>query len=312
MVFPPGHVLAASHHMEYYFDRMFQRARHVVAQPKVVAAVPDGHGRRGFRQGAGKEAGVRPAGQLVSRLYFMRFQSQVTGGLWLAVILFPAGARAETPAVLSAANPPSAVAADAGLFGGLDARSAYQQEFFPQPLLVEDTGVEPDGELEFSSLHTQAGGQRSDTVMAGAQKSFGLLTFELGVPYEWNAGGDNPAQGVGNLEVSARYPVWQWVSAQGLFDDTFGVALEAGLPVNSPVSHNAELTPKLFNDVKLGEHFSVQSVFGYATLFGGGDSGGLQTFEYGFAFAYALRAAELPIPGVYLMQQALKNQILKF
>jgi len=30
-----------------------------------------------------------------------------------------------------------------GLLDGLDHRSAYYEEFFPQPLLVDDTGLEP-------------------------------------------------------------------------------------------------------------------------------------------------------------------------
>jgi hypothetical protein len=198
------------------------------------------------------------------------------------------------------AGPNSLVAPDShcGLFDWLDHRSAYCQEFFPQPLLVDDTGLEKDGELEFGSLHTQANAQRSDIVTAEVQKSFGLLTLELSVPYERESDAGDVSQGIGNIDLGARSPLYQFVSPKGFFDTTLGVAMEVGVPVNSAASKNTEFVPKIFNDLKLGEHFSLQSVFGYSTLFGGGDNGGLQTFEYGFDFAYAIPRNELPFPGV--------------
>jgi hypothetical protein len=55
--------------------------------------------------------------------------------------------------------------------------------------------------------------------------------------------------------------------------------------------------PKLFNDLKV-DNFTLQSIFGYSTLFGPGDDGGLQTFEYGFVFGYTIDHQRLPLPGV--------------
>jgi len=205
---------------------------------------------------------------------------------------------ADEHATLAGTN--SLVAPDShyGLFDWLDHRSAYCQEFFSQPLLVDDTSLEKDGELEFGSLHTQANAQRSDIVTAEVQKSFGLLTLELRVPYERESDAGDVSQGIGNIDWGARSPLYQFVSPKGFFDTTLGVAMEVGVPVNSAASKNTEFVPKIFNDLKLGEHFSLQSVFGYSTLFGGGDNGGLQTFEYGFDFAYAIPRNELPFPGV--------------
>jgi hypothetical protein len=60
----------------------------------------------------------------------------------------------------------------------------------------------------------------------------------------------------------------------------------------------AELVPEIFDDLRLGDHFTLQSVFGYFTLFGGGVDGGLQTFEYGFVFGYTIQHEDLPLPGV--------------
>ena len=184
-----------------------------------------------------------------------------------------------------------------GFFSWLDARSAYYRDFFPEPLLVEDTGLE-EGEIEFNELHTQANDQQSDVGEVEVQKSFGLMTFNLDLPYERYSDADDVAQGIGNVELGARYPLYQKVSANGWLDDTLGAELEVGIPVNSQVSQNAELEPEVFNDLRLTEHFSLQTVLGYSTLFGGGDQGGLQTFEYGFAFGYLLTEQELRLPGV--------------
>lgn len=210
-------------------------------------------------------------------------------GFWAAI--FVAGrAQADDELALTGTNVP------AGLFHGLDARSAYFRDFFPTPLLVDETSLEGDGELELGSQSTRAGVQRSDTVTAAFQKSFGVLTVELAVPYEWESDSDDSAQGVGNLELGARYPLYQWVSAAGGVDTTMGVAMNAEVPVNSAVSENTELDPEVFNDLRIGDHFSLQSVFGYSTLLGGGS--GLQTFEYGFDFGWPIPHRELPLPGV--------------
>jgi hypothetical protein len=80
-------------------------------------------------------------------------------------------------------------------------------------------------------------------------------------------------------------------------DTTFGVGVEVGIPTTSDVSHNTEFVPKVFNDTKIGD-FTMQSIFGYSMLFGPGDDGGLDTFEYGFTFGYTVQHKTLPLPGV--------------
>ena len=200
-------------------------------------------------------------------------------------------------APLTATNSPAATSPHYGFLNWVDPRSAYNHEFFPQPLLVDDTSLE-DGEVEFSYLHTKANDQHSDTVTAEVQKSFGLLTFELGVPYEREADSDDSSKGIGNINLEARYPLYQFVSPNEFFDTTLGVATEVGIPVNTMESKNAELEPEIFDDLRLGKHFSVQMVLGYDTLFGSGDQGGLQSFEYGFAFGYMIQRQELSLPGV--------------
>jgi hypothetical protein len=184
-----------------------------------------------------------------------------------------------------------------GLFNGLDSRSWYDQGDFPEPFLVDDSGLEKN-EARLDWLHTKAGSQHSDTVNAEVEKGFGLLTLEIEVPYErdWNSGA--VSQGIGNIDLGARYPFYQYVSSQGFFDTTFGGAMEAGIPASSAISVNPEFVPKIFNDTKIGDHFTAQSVFGWSTLTGGGAYGGLQTFESGFTFGYSIQHRELPLPGV--------------
>lgn len=226
-----------------------------------------------------------------------KFNGKSVLGISLVAALVPLGVHAEISELGIATNSVSAPDRRTGLFDWLDNRSVYNQDFFPQPLIVDDTGLETDGEVEFASQHTAINGQSSDLVSAGVQKSFGLLTLELSVPYERIYDQGERSQGVGSINVGTRYPVYQYVSPQDLFDTTLGVALEAGLPVNSAVSQNTELTPKVFNDLKLGKYFAVQSVLGYATLLDGG-TGGLQIFEYGIDFSCAIPPSQFTLPGV--------------
>jgi len=184
-----------------------------------------------------------------------------------------------------------------GLFNGLDHRSWYSQGDFPEPFLVDDSGLEIN-EARLDWAHTKAGSQHSDSATAEVEKGFGLLTLEIEVPYERDASPDRIAQGIGNIDLGARCPFYQYVSPKGTFDTTFGGALEVGIPASSAISVNPEFVPKIFNDTKIGDHFTAQSILGYSTLTGGGAQGGLQTFEYGFTFGYSIEHDELPLPGV--------------
>jgi len=213
-----------------------------------------------------------------------------------AAALVQATAWADDPVVSAggSAMPPST---RYGLFNALDHRSWYNEGNFPEPFLVDDSGLEIN-EARLDWTHTKAGSSHSDVASAEVEKGFGLLTLELKVPYARDVSPDGTSQGIGNIEVGARHPIYQYVSANGFFDTTLGAALEVGIPVDSPVSKHTELVPKIFNDLRVGEHFTMQSLFGYSTLFGGGADGGLQAFEYGFVFGYSIPHSQLPLPGV--------------
>ncbi len=185
-----------------------------------------------------------------------------------------------------------------GIFDALDHRSGYYQDSFPEPLLVDETAAEPEGELEVNSLHTEASGQQSDIVTAEFEKSVSVVTFEIGLQYQRFSDLDDPSQGISDINLGVRCPFYQLVSADGLLDNTIGDALESIIPVNTALSKNVEMDPAVFDDLYLGNHFTIQSVFDYSVLAGGGDDGGAQSFEYGFDFAYTLPHEELAIPGV--------------
>jgi hypothetical protein len=184
-----------------------------------------------------------------------------------------------------------------GLFNQLDHRSSYAQDAFPEPFLVDDSAAEDD-EARLDWLHTTANGSKSDVITAEVEKGFGLMTLEIEVPFERDVVNGDVSQGVGNIVLGARHPFYQFVSAGEFLDTTFGSGIELGIPTESAVSKNTELVPKIFNDTRIGGHFTAQSVFGCSLLFGPGDAGGRQTFEYGFDFGWTFQHKELPLPGV--------------
>ena len=183
-----------------------------------------------------------------------------------------------------------------GLFHGLDHRSSYGQFFFPEPFLVDDSDLEP-GEFRLDWLHTTHGSDHSDVIHPEIEYAIGLMTLELEVPYERDVTDGVVTKGFANVDIGARYPFYQFVSRNEFFDTTLGAAIELGIPTTSDVSHNTELVPKIFSDTRLG-NFTAQAILGYSMLYGPGDDGGVNTFEYGFVFGYVLPHSALSVPGV--------------
>jgi hypothetical protein len=194
------------------------------------------------------------------------------------------------------AGDPAAPDTRYGLFDGLDHRSSYGQGAYPEPFLVDDSDLET-GEFRLDWLHTAAGGGHTDIIHPEIEYGFGLTTLELEVPYERDVAAGHVAEGMDNIDVGARHPFYQAVSKNGFADTTIGAAVELGIPTTSDVSQNTELVPKIFDDLKIGR-FTVQSIFGCSMLFGPGDGGGMNTFEYGFTFGYDIPHQTLPLPGV--------------
>ena len=205
---------------------------------------------------------------------------------------------AATP-VLSTSENPMTPDTRYGLFGQFDRRSAYGQDEFPEPFLVDDSDLERN-EARFDWLHTAGpgSGNTTDVLHSEIEKGFGLLTVEVELPYVQNISNGQITKGLDNMDLGARYPLYEYVSHDGLINTTFGAAIEVGIPFYNQISVNAEVVPKVFNDLMIGKHFTVQTILGWSSLLGRGTDGGLQNGEYGFVFGYTLQHRELPIPYV--------------
>src|SRR5215469_16041083 len=106
-----------------------------------------------------------------------------------------------------------------GLFNWLDSRSFYNEGNFPEPFLVDDSGLEVN-EARLDWLHSEASGSKTDNVKAEVEKGFGLLTVEQEVPYERDSSSEGTVKGFENIDLGARYPIHQYVSNKGFFDNT--------------------------------------------------------------------------------------------
>ena len=182
---------------------------------------------------------------------------------------------------------------DSGFLSGLlDPRSRYGEYWFPEPLRAPEMDV--DREFRVDWLHTEKRGKQNDEVVGELEYNVGLLSLELEVPYERESGGSS---GIGNIELAARHPVYQYVSPEQGFDYTLVGAFELAVPTESKVSQDTELVPQVFQLMRFGEHFSVQTSLGYSIRVGpveGGESG----LEYSAVFGYALQRDEFRLPGV--------------
>lgn len=193
-----------------------------------------------------------------------------------------------------------------GWFGLLDNRSQYGKFWFPEPFQLDETDI--DNEVRFDWIHQSGHGKVTNEYHIEFEKSFGVATFELEIPYQSETTSTTDqisgitskgrTRGVGNIEISVRSPIQQFVSKDGFFDNTIGVGLELGLPTYSPVSQNTEGVAKVFDALRLGEHFSLQTMGGFSILMGSGDAGGSQTLEYGAVAGYNLTRKELALPYV--------------
>jgi hypothetical protein len=186
-----------------------------------------------------------------------------------------------------------------GLFNALDHRSRYGQFWFVEPLRGPEMDV--DREFRVDWFHGEDQNLQQDEVEAEIEYNFGLLTLELELPYEreaeLSADGREVAEGIGNIELSARHPIFQAVSEDGKLDYTIVAALELALPTQSEISHDTEIVPQIFQLLRVGEHLSIEASAGESFLIGP-DEGGASAFEYDLVFGYNLEHEELPIPGV--------------
>jgi hypothetical protein len=187
-----------------------------------------------------------------------------------------------------------------GLFGLLDKRSKYYSDFFPEPFRVEDTTL--DNEMRLDWQHNEGRVPSSNQFIAEVQKAVGIVTFEVQGTYIIDRGGPDAGNVLkdvgdfGNIELGARVPVYQVVS--GDFDNSVGVNFELGVPTNSRLSKNTEITPGVFDDLRIGDHITMQSLFSLSSLLGSEPDEARESFEYGLAFGYSVEDEQFALPHV--------------
>jgi hypothetical protein len=198
-----------------------------------------------------------------------------------------------------------AFASNRYMLGLLDHRSIYGKFWFPEPLLNPEMDV--DREIRLDYFHAERRGLVAHELNFELEYSFGLLTLEAEVPYvnEREIAIDDatglPArersEGIGNVELAARHPVFQYVSPYEQFDYTIALALEVALPTRTRISKDSELVPQIFQLLRVGEHLSAQASVGYSFVVGP-EEGGAQTLEYGLTLGYSLERDRLNWPGI--------------
>jgi hypothetical protein len=203
--------------------------------------------------------------------------------------------------------PPASAEPDSryGFLNLLDRRSIYGQFWFVEPLRAPEMDV--DRELRVDYFHGEHRGVQSDRVVGELEYNFRLLTVELEVPYERESTSFfDPAlgrtvhersEGIGNLELAARHPLFQYVSPDNNFDYTLVGAFELAIPSGSSISKDTEFVPQLFQLLRVGDHVSVEASVGFSML-AGPESGGTNTFEYNVVLGYNIEHEQLPLPGI--------------
>jgi hypothetical protein len=212
----------------------------------------------------------------------------IARGQTVAQRAMPAVTLSESP---SAAPNPAPTAADSDRYGPFDLfdhRSRYNTNWFPEPLLADE--MDADQELRLNYLHTEKRNIQGDEVSGEIEKTWGLFTVEVEVPYshasETADGVTDNIDGIGSIEVAARHPFYQYVSADGGFDLTLGARVEVAIPSGSEISKNTEVVGGLYETLALGEHLTLQASAAYATLFGPGEDSGEQVLEYAGVLGY--------------------------
>src|SRR5438309_1989793 len=153
----------------------------------------------------------------------------------------------------------SALASDRfGPFDLLDRRSTYGTYWFPEPLRADEMDV--DRELRVDYFHGEKRGVQNDDVKAEIEWNFGLVTLEAEVPYERTSESSfdpisglitrETSDGIGNIDLAARAPLFEFVAPTKNFDYTLAAGFEVGIPSGSKISKDTKLVPSLFHLIR--------------------------------------------------------------
>ena len=189
----------------------------------------------------------------------------------------------------------------ANSYAFLDQHSRYGHDWFPQPLVAPE--LDRSQQVREDWNHAE----NSDVLDAQVDASIGMLTLEARVPYihDQSAGlladttlpTSQEEDGLGLCSLSARHPVYQYVSPDDYFDYTLIASFTVAWPTQTKVNPDTNISPRLSQLIRFGEHASLQTSIGYTNLIGP-ERGGNATLEYNGVLGYSLDQDDLPLLGI--------------
>jgi hypothetical protein len=183
--------------------------------------------------------------------------------------------------------------------GQIKEKSAYGKAWFPEPLSNAEMDLEFQ-EMQVRYQHNERTGHRFDEAKLEVEQAFGALTLEVEIPWQKeivHQDEDEHNEGISRVELGMRYPLFQLVSEDGTLDYTCVGAMEVAIPTNLHFSKDTELSPRIYQLFRWGDHFSAQMNLGMEGLIGP-DRGGTVTIIYGITLGWNISREELPIPGI--------------
>jgi len=190
--------------------------------------------------------------------------------------------------------------------GHINDQSVYGKGWFPETLRNAQMDLDYRV-IRLDWFHAETHGHQEDEIRPEFDLAYHALTLDFELPYfsernkdfDPNTGETETEnnRGIEHVEIGARYPLFQLVSDDGRFDYTCVGAFEFALPVRNKISKDGEVSPRIYNLLRLGDHFSVQAAAGTETLIGP-ERGGSSRLIYGVTLAYSLFKEDLGLPGI--------------
>jgi hypothetical protein len=103
--------------------------------------------------------------------------------------------------------------------------------------------------------------------------------------------------GISTYDIAFRQPLYQHVSDDDSYEETFGVRLLGGIPSNSDVGKDGKVEFDVWGLFRVGEHVSIQASVG-VNEFVGPDNGGNASVPWALVGGYRLERTQLNIPYV--------------
>ncbi len=212
---------------------------------------------------------------------------------------------ADTTPVISLDDTASGGGSSRYFFGLLDHRSKLAKGFFPGTFLAANVAAQR--EIAMTWYHFERGNEQLDLFYNEFKWGLDQWTVEIQAPYQHehvSYPGAVPGEptsrnfdGMANLAVVLRSPIYQYVSKNGNFDYSLIPGLEIDPPSGSEVSTGTTISPRIMQAIAWGDHFSVMTSVGLSFLTGS-HQGGQKNLTWDTVLGYNIYHKDLPLPGV--------------